>query len=74
MSESTTAAATTTATAAAATTEAAPQLCELCDRESRHLSRWLDPDGTVHHLCWSCLQRREKRVNINRRWKRERRG
>ena len=64
------------ATAAAAETtaaEAGPQTCELCERESHHLTRWLDPDGSVHHVCWSCLQRREKRVNLNRRWKRERR-
>jgi hypothetical protein len=45
-------------------------VCEVCDRESRHLSRWLDPDGSVHLVCWSCLQRREKRVNVNQRWKR----
>jgi ribosome-binding protein aMBF1 (putative translation factor) len=48
----------------------APVVCEMCDRESRHMSRWLDPDGSVHHVCWSCLQRREKRVNVNQRWKR----
>jgi hypothetical protein len=53
--------------------EQTAQTCERCDRESRYLSRWLDPDGSVHYLCWSCLQRREKRVNIDRRWKRERR-
>ena len=48
--------------------------CEICDRQSQHLSRWLDPDNTAHYVCWSCLQRREKRVNVNRRWKRERRA
>lgn len=53
--------------------ETTPQTCERCDRESRHLSRWLDPDSSVHYLCWSCLQRREKRVNVENRWKRERR-
>lgn len=54
--------------------EAAPRTCDRCDRESRHLTRWLDPEGNVEHLCWSCQQRREKRVNINQRWKRERRS
>jgi ribosome-binding protein aMBF1 (putative translation factor) len=49
-------------------------VCEICDRESKHLSRWLDPDGSVHYVCWSCLQRREKRVNVNQRWRRGRRG
>ena len=52
----------------------APQTCDRCNRESRHLTRWLDPDGNVEQLCWSCQQRREKRVNLNQRWKRERRG
>lgn len=51
----------------------AAAVCEVCERESRHLSRWLDPDGSVHHVCASCLQRREKRVNVSERWKRGRR-
>jgi hypothetical protein len=59
---------------AAATAEAAPQTCDRCDRESRYLTRWLAPGGGVEYLCWSCQQRREKRVNVNQRWKRERRG
>ena len=49
-------------------------VCERCDRETDRLTKWLDPDGTVHYLCWSCLQRREKRVNTSGAWKRERRG
>lgn len=57
---------------AAAAGEAAG-VCEVCERESRHLTRWLDPNGSVHHVCWSCLQRREKRVNVSERWKRGRR-
>ncbi|MDT7603602.1 MAG: hypothetical protein QOF61_1599 [Acidobacteriota bacterium] len=48
-------------------------VCEVCDRESRHLTAWLDPDSSVHQVCWSCLERREKRVNLNQRWKRGRR-
>ena len=63
------------ATAAAPSTdEAVPQTCDRCNRESRHLTRWLAPDGTFEQLCWSCQQRREKRVNVNQRWKRERRS
>jgi ribosome-binding protein aMBF1 (putative translation factor) len=50
------------------------RVCERCDRESRHLTKWLDPDGSEHYVCWSCLQRTEKRVNLSQRWKRERRG
>ncbi|MFN2597535.1 MAG: hypothetical protein ABR563_10170 [Pyrinomonadaceae bacterium] len=49
-------------------------VCERCDRETDRLTKWLDPDGTEHYLCWSCLQRREKRVNTSGAWKRERRG
>jgi hypothetical protein len=52
---------------------AAAAVCDVCERESRHLSRWLDPDGSVHYVCASCLQRREKRVNVSERWKRGRR-
>jgi hypothetical protein len=48
-------------------------VCEVCERESRHLTRWLDPDGSVHYVCGACLQRREKRVNVSERWKRGRR-
>jgi hypothetical protein len=60
--------------AAAPAAEAAPQTCDRCDRESRHLTSWLAPGGGVERLCWSCQQRREKRANLNQRWKRERRG
>jgi hypothetical protein len=63
-----------TTTAAPAAAEPAPQTCDRCDRESRHLTSWLDPEGNVERLCWSCQQRREKRINLNQRWKRERRG
>jgi hypothetical protein len=48
-------------------------VCERCDRETQRLTRWLDPDGTEHYVCWSCLQRREKRVNVSGTWKRGRR-
>ena len=66
---------TATAADSSAAAAAAPQkTCDRCDRESRHLTNWLAPDGAVEQLCWSCLQRREKRVNLNQRWKRERRG
>ena len=60
-------------TAAAAAVGEAAVVCEVCERESRHLTRWLDPDGSVHWVCGSCLQRREKRVNVSERWKRGRR-
>jgi hypothetical protein len=53
--------------------EAGPGRCEVCDRESERLMRSLDPDNTEHYVCWSCLQRREKRVNLNQRWRRGRR-
>jgi hypothetical protein len=47
--------------------------CERCDQETSRLTRWLDPDSSEHFVCWSCLQRREKRVNVSRTWKRGRR-
>jgi hypothetical protein len=47
-------------------------VCERCDRETSRLTKWLDPDGSEHYVCWSCLQRREKRVNLGRSLKRVR--
>lgn len=53
--------------------ENAPGVCSVCERESPHTTEWHAPDNTVSRVCWSCLQRREKRVNLNGRWKRGRR-
>ncbi len=58
----------------ASTTETTPTVCEHCDRESRHLIRQLGPDNSVHYICWDCLRRVEKRINVSPRWQRDRRG
>ena len=55
------------------TQESAPGVCDRCDRESEHLIRKLAPDNTVQYVCWDCLRREEKRVNVSRRFKRDRR-
>ncbi len=57
------------------TVEEKPTLiCERCDRESAHLIELRDADDRVQRVCWSCLYRTEKRINVNRRWQRARRG
>jgi hypothetical protein len=53
--------------------ETTPGVCERCDRESQHLIRQLAPDNSVHYVCWDCLRRTEKRVNLSPRFKRTRR-
>ncbi len=54
--------------------EIMPTVCERCDRESRHLIRQVEPDNSVHYICWDCLRRAEKRVNVSPRWQRDRRA
>jgi len=49
-------------------------VCELCDRESAHMITLTEPDNSTHYICWDCLRRSEKGINVNRRWKRERRA
>jgi ribosome-binding protein aMBF1 (putative translation factor) len=44
--------------------------CESCNRESKHLVKYVDPDNSVHYVCWRCVQRTEKRVNLKETWKR----
>jgi transcription elongation factor Elf1 len=51
-----------------------PVICERCDRESAHMAELKEPDNRVHHVCWSCLYRTEKRINVSQRWQRARRG
>ncbi|HEY0099255.1 MAG TPA: hypothetical protein VGB76_09930 [Pyrinomonadaceae bacterium] len=51
-----------------------PVICERCDKESAHMSELKEPDNRVHYVCWSCVNRTEKRINISRRWQRARRG
>lgn len=51
-----------------------PVTCERCERESRHMIKLTEPDNTFHYVCWNCLYREEKHINVNRSWKRERRA
>ncbi len=48
----------------------APVVCERCDQESQHLIKSIGPDNRAHYLCWSCVSRQEKRVNLKETWKR----
>ena len=54
--------------------EKAAGLCERCDRETTRLVKQLDADGSVHYVCWSCLYRQDKRINLKETWRRERRA
>ena len=54
--------------------ETAPSVCERCDRESRHLHKLLAADNSVHYVCWDCLRRQEKHINVSTRFKRARRA
>ncbi|HYX41890.1 MAG TPA: hypothetical protein VE821_09350 [Pyrinomonadaceae bacterium] len=52
--------------------ESATGVCQRCDRESEHLIRQVAPDNSVHYVCWDCLRREEKHVNVSHRFKRAR--
>ncbi|HEX8177970.1 MAG TPA: hypothetical protein VF525_00360 [Pyrinomonadaceae bacterium] len=54
--------------------EHTPPVCERCDRESQYLIKQLAADNSVHYVCWDCLRREEKRINVSSRFKRGRRG
>ncbi len=48
----------------------APMVCERCDAESRHLVKSIGPDNRTRYVCWTCINREEKRVNLKQTWKR----
>ena len=48
--------------------------CERCDQETERLIKFVGPDNSPHHVCWSCLAREEKKVNLKGTWKRGRRA
>ncbi len=52
------------------TVAAADQTCERCDQESRHVIKFIGDDNQPHYVCWTCLQREEKRNNLSGSWKR----
>lgn len=53
--------------------EKPPLICERCDKESARMTETRDADDRVHYVCWSCLYRTDKGINVNRRWQRSRR-
>ncbi|HKP72927.1 MAG TPA: hypothetical protein VJT82_08320 [Pyrinomonadaceae bacterium] len=54
--------------------EKTPAVCERCDKESTRTIELTAPGGRVERVCWSCLYRQEKRINVSERWRRGRRG
>ena len=48
-------------------------VCERCDRESQRLIKQVAPDNSTRYICWDCLRREEKRINVQPRFKRARR-
>ncbi len=53
-----------------ATGKSAATYCERCGRESAHIIKQTEPDGTTRDLCWKCVSRQEKRFNLKETWKR----
>jgi hypothetical protein len=49
-------------------------VCERCDRECDDIVMRLEPDNSRHYICWSCLSRAEKYINLKPHWRRPRRG
>jgi hypothetical protein len=54
----------------AETEESRTGYCERCGRESAHIIKQTEPDGTTHDVCWKCVSRAEKRFNLKETWKR----
>lgn len=54
--------------------ERASGYCERCDQQSEHLIKFIGAENRPHYVCWSCLQREEKRKNLRVEWKRGRRA
>jgi hypothetical protein len=44
--------------------------CERCDAETERLLKYVAPDNSSRYVCWSCVSRQEKRVNLKGTWKR----
>jgi hypothetical protein len=47
-----------------------PNRCERCDAETERLIRYVGPDNALRYVCWPCVSRSEKRVNLKESWKR----
>ena len=44
--------------------------CERCDAETERMIKFVGPDNSPQYICWSCLMREEKGVNLKATWKR----
>ena len=44
--------------------------CERCDAETERLIKYVGPDNSLNYVCWSCVSREEKNVNLKQTWKR----
>jgi DNA-directed RNA polymerase subunit RPC12/RpoP len=44
--------------------------CERCDRETPNVVESMDEDNRLHHFCWDCVARDEKRFNQKPGWRR----
>jgi hypothetical protein len=44
--------------------------CERCDAETERLIKYRGPDNALRYVCWSCVSREEKGVNLKETWKR----
>ncbi|HJZ83044.1 MAG TPA: hypothetical protein VKD91_21935 [Pyrinomonadaceae bacterium] len=44
--------------------------CERCDRETAHVVESMGEDNRLHHQCWDCVAREEKRFNQKPGWRR----
>ncbi|MGH9900750.1 MAG: hypothetical protein ACRD68_02820 [Pyrinomonadaceae bacterium] len=51
--------------------EKAPERCEKCDREARHMIELTAPDNSVSRVCWTCFSRGEKRISTKDSWRRQ---
>ena len=54
--------------------EAKVNRCERCDAETDRLIKYVAPDNTLQYVCWPCVMREEKNVNLRGTWKRGRRA
>ena len=44
--------------------------CERCDAETERLIKYVAPDNSLQYVCWSCVSREEKHVNLKASWAR----
>jgi hypothetical protein len=50
--------------------EEKPNRCERCDAETERLLKYVGPDNSLRYVCWPCVTREEKNVNLKGTWKR----